>query len=137
MFSSKPVDFQYLNYIEVHHISDAHFDLQSSITNEKIFVTAQHPGPSKTPRPNELQKGFYKANWEIVVEDVFQIMQRLVVGQFSWEYVNKTDIISILKVKNPISLSDFRLISLCNVIYKIRAKVLRNRLSEVLPSIIS
>lgn len=43
----------------------------------------------------------------------------------------------ILKVKNPISVNDFGRISLCNVFYKVIARVLVNRLRPVLQSLIS
>jgi hypothetical protein len=51
--------------------------------------------------------------------------------------VNGTAIVLIPKVKNPITLKDFRPISLCNVIYKVVSKCLVNRLRPLLQEIIS
>ncbi|XP_028073296.1 uncharacterized protein LOC114275454 [Camellia sinensis] len=51
--------------------------------------------------------------------------------------INHTFIVLIPKIKNPKLMSEFQQISLCNVVYKIIAKVLANRLKEVLPSVIS
>ena len=51
--------------------------------------------------------------------------------------LNKTNIALVPKVKNPQRMSEYRPISLCNVLYKILSKVLANRFNIVLPSIIS
>ena len=42
--------------------------------------------------------------------------------------INHTNIVLIPKVKNPQKMSEFKPISLCNVIYKILSIVLANRL---------
>ena len=51
--------------------------------------------------------------------------------------VNYAHIVLIPKVKKLEKMANFRLISLCNVIYKIISKVLANRLKLILPQIIS
>ncbi|XP_072075375.1 uncharacterized protein [Arachis hypogaea] len=48
----------------------------------------------------------------------------------------ETLVVLIPKVENPISMKDFRLISLCNVVYKVITKVLVNRLRPHLKEIV-
>ena len=50
---------------------------------------------------------------------------------------NDTHIVLVPKSKNPKRVTEYRPISLCNVVYKLASKTLVNRLKRLLPSIIS
>ena len=50
--------------------------------------------------------------------------------------LNTTHIVLIPKIKSPTRVIDYRLISLCNVLYKLMVKVLVNRMKKMLNSII-
>lgn len=51
--------------------------------------------------------------------------------------LNHTNIIHIPKKKNPEVVANYRLISLCNILYKVVEKVLANQMKGILPNVIS
>jgi hypothetical protein len=51
--------------------------------------------------------------------------------------LNNTVIVLIPKVRNAQSITQFRLISLCTVLYKICAKTIANRMRSVMEEVIS
>ena len=82
--------------------------------------------PNTTPGPNGMSPIFYKSFWHIVGEDVTAVVLQALNSGIVPESLNSTFISLIPKVKNPKKVSEFRPISLCNVVYKLIAKVVAN-----------
>lgn len=64
-------------------------------------------------------------------------IHQVIKDQYPWDCIYTTNLVLILKVKNPILSSDFKPLTLCIVIYIIIAKIFINRLRIVPPNIIS
>jgi hypothetical protein len=80
---------------------------------------------------------FFKHYWHIVGDQVLAAVRNFFIhGQLLGE-LNQTCIVLIPKIINPSSVSHFRPISLCNVVYKSIAKILVNRLRPLLHKLIS
>ena len=92
--------------------------------------------PTKAPGPDGMNALFCQKIWYVVGKDVVTAVLDFLNDGILLPALNHTDIVLIPKVKNPEKMSDFRPISLCNVIYKIISNVLANRLKQVLPDII-
>jgi hypothetical protein len=93
--------------------------------------------PLKAPGPDGMNACFFQQIWGVVGEEVCRgILEILNTGVMPFN-LNLTHIALIPKTNNPESVSEFRPISLCNVLYKLISKVLANRLKKVLPHIIS
>ncbi|KAH9802749.1 reverse transcriptase domain-containing protein [Citrus sinensis] len=93
--------------------------------------------PDKSPGPDGMNPAFYQNFWSIVGDEVSAACLSYISHCEFPANLNETTVILIPKTPNPESITDFRPIALCNVLYKIVAKMLANRLKLILGSIIS
>ena len=111
--------------------------LTAMYTVEEVELAIKEMAPLKAPGPDGLPPLFYQTYWTDVGMDISQAVLSCLNSGSLLKSINHTFITLIPKVKNPEKVSEFRPISLCNVIYKIVSKVIANRLKPFLNNIIS
>lgn len=111
-------------------------NLIKPISDSEIKEAIFSMGDDKAPGPDGYSAAFFKRNWELVghlVQDAVQEFFRF--GRLLKQW-NHTIIALIPKSDVAQSVSDFRHISCCNVVYKIITKILASRMAPILPTII-
>mgnify|MGYP004711329767 CR=1 FL=1 len=91
---------------------------------ERKAVCSLHP--DKAPRPNGMTSIFFQKFWNVIKKDLTDAISSFFDFGNLLRATNDTIITLIPKVESPTLVSEFRPISLCNVVYRIIAKVLVN-----------
>jgi len=117
--------------------NDMNNRLLHSFSEEEVQKALFQMHPLKAPGPDGYLAVFYQKNWSTVGRDVCKAVLSFLNGGQLDMGVNSTNIVLIPKVNSPSKPTDYRPISLCNVLYKLISKVLANRLKSILPHIIS
>lgn len=107
------------------------------VSNAEIRVAVFQLGSVKAPGPDGYPGFFYHPYWAAIGSDVCSVVWSFFTNGFMPPEWNHTNLVLILKVKAPETLSHFRPISLCNFTLKIITKILANRLKRVLCKLIS
>ncbi|GJT60613.1 putative RNA-directed DNA polymerase, eukaryota, reverse transcriptase zinc-binding domain protein [Tanacetum coccineum] len=116
--------------------SDRHL-LDSMVSLEEIKNAVWDCGSQKAPGPDGFSFMFVKKYWDIMKIDIQNFVMRFFSSSSFPPGTNSLFFTLIPKVSNPLYIKDFRPISLIGFQYKIVAKILANRLSKVMDSIIS
>ncbi|CAA7012923.1 unnamed protein product [Microthlaspi erraticum] len=93
-------------------------------------------GRFKAPGPDGFQPVFYQSCWDVVRDSVIRfVLEFFATGQLPQD-TNDALLVLIGKVTKPEKISQFRPISLCNVLFKTITKVMVNRLKMVIAKLI-
>lgn len=93
--------------------------------------------PDKSPGPDGMTPAFFQHHWDLLGRDITRFCDSFIQSGQLPKICNKTQIVMIPKKTKPETMGDLRPISLCNILYKIVAKVLANRLKPILGELIS
>lgn len=111
--------------------------LTSEIIDLEIKQAINSIGSDRAPGPDGLTVHFYQECWDIIGPDVTKEIKEFFETSHMKKGINHTNICMIPKVEKPTTLSNYRPISLCNVLYKIISNILVNRLKLFLDKIVS
>ena len=93
--------------------------------------------PDKAPVPDGYNGFFFQKNWELIGDEVTKAIQIFFSARKMLKEINPSFVTLNPKSLSPSSLSDFRPISCCNLLYKLITKVQSNRLKLVINELIS
>ncbi|XP_056695410.1 uncharacterized protein [Spinacia oleracea] len=119
-------------------LNDAHRALlDCNFTMDDIKAVLWSIPNHKAPDLDGYNSQFYIATWHIVKYDLHKAITDFFYTGKILKELNVTSITLIPKLPVLASVSDFRPIACCNVIYKCISKLIYSKLSQVLPDVIS
>ncbi|GJY29375.1 putative RNA-directed DNA polymerase, eukaryota, reverse transcriptase zinc-binding domain protein [Tanacetum coccineum] len=112
------------------------YSLDCPFTLVEIKASVWDYGSSKTLGPDGFTFRFYKKHWNTIEHDIVLLLKYFEVSASIPRGCNSSFIILVPKVDDPLVVGDFCPISLIGSQYKIIAKILANRLSRVVSSVV-
>ena len=126
----------------INHISklvsrEDNCNLNRPVTEKEVSEVLNKMKNGKAPGPDGVNVDFFKACWNIVKQDIINVVEDSRMNRTIFKALNTSFIALIPKEEAAPTLDKFRLIALYNVVYKIISKVVANRFKPLLPTLVS
>lgn len=110
--------------------------LKEKVSKEEVKNLVSSMKSFKASGPDGFSPTFFQHFLEEIKNELIWATKDIIrIGKFL-KRINKTFLVLVPKIQSPKTLSDLRLISLCNTIYKVFSKVLVNRIKPFLDKVI-
>ena len=120
--STRPYDFkEILDTVHPSVVDEMNAQLIKPFSREEVDTTIKQMEPITTPGLDDMPPIFYQSFQTLIDDDVYVAVLDCLNDCKIPKEINHTNINLIMKVKSPESITKFRPISLCNVIYKLVA----------------
>ncbi|GJR31659.1 hypothetical protein Tco_1107891 [Tanacetum coccineum] len=127
------MDGLFLNTLEAR----AALNMVRAVTVQEVKEAIFSMENDKSPGPDGYTAAFFKEAWEFIANDVIKAVQEFFRNGNLLKELNHTIIALIPKVSTPTRTNDYRLISCCNVLFKVISKIISNRIKGSLNGLIS
>lgn len=126
-----------LQFIPPRLMEVAAFLMNQPFSDIEVKNAIASMSPLKFPGPDGYPALFYQKYWNILENSVINCVLNCLNNIVLSPVLNRTFIVLIPRIRDHKRMSEFRSISLCNVLYKIGSKALANRLKPALDLLIS
>ena len=124
--------------LNLNQISQQEADtLELPFMEEEVHLALMDMNGDKAPGPDGFTVSFWQYYWEFVKEEVLEMFKEFHEQNVFLKSLNTTFLVLIPKKGGAEELGDFRLISLLGELYKLLAKVLANRIENVIGRVVS
>lgn len=110
--------------------------LEAPMTPEEIKAAVWACGSDRAPGPDGFTFKFIKTFWGTIGDDVIKFVQHFETTRKIANGCNSSFITLVPKCKDPVTLGEYRPISLISCMYKVIAKILALRLKKVVGSVV-
>lgn len=115
----------------------AHESLSALPSEQEVYRALMTLGPNKSAGPDGINASLIQQQWASFKPAVLAQVKEFFETCHMPSNISRSNLILIPKIEDPVKVTDFRPISVCNIIYKIISKILTLRLKPYIALCIS